>query len=34
LKDLRDPNSDMMDWAREEAIVAFTYPLLGMFLLE
>ena len=34
LKDLGDPNTDLMDWAREEAMAAFTCPLLGMFLID
>jgi hypothetical protein len=34
LKDLGGVNSDLMEWAREEAMAAFTCPLLGMFLIE
>jgi len=34
LKDLVGLNSELMEWAREEAMAAFTCPLLGMFLLE
>jgi hypothetical protein len=34
LKDLDGLNSDLMEWAREEAMAAFTCPLLGMFLTD
>jgi len=33
LKDFGDLNSDLTEWAREEAMATFTCPLLGMFLL-
>jgi hypothetical protein len=34
LKDLGVLNSDLREWAREEAMAAFTCPLLGIFLIE